>query len=659
MKKILRAVKRRKKISAFGAVIIIGGSVFVGQVVDDGAIETRYVLSAVETGTLVTTVTGTGQVQGLIEIGVAPEVSGKLISIAAQNGGLVEQGEVIATIDSTTYAKSVRDARWNLESAKLSYQKLTQTVDTLSLLQAQNALAKAQRTLSDLESYPSEQEVKEAENAVVKAERSVEQSRRNFEEVKVSSSQDLVSSSENGYSTVAEAFTKLSSVKDDLADFVGTESIEYEHIGYYDLIAGSFYTEDVLEYYVDVEESYNDARVVYSASNYDSDIDTKTESIELTLKACRDIANTLNAAQTLLNKIHEEGYSRSAIRGHIDEMTTIIPGDISIVNNLISSLQSASDNIFNTNLSAPNKIASAQDSVDDAEGALTDARTNLADVIDGADPDEILVAKELIEEKLQQLKNLMAGTDELELRSSQLSVQERNDALNDAIEDYAECEIRAPFSGKIADLSAYVGQSVSSSGEIATIVSDKMMVSISLNEVDIAKVHLGDRANVTFDAIEDLSITGEVFEIDIVGSTSSGVVNYGVLISLDTQDQRVLSGMSISVIITTQVVQDALVVPSSAVKTQGDIQYVETIDGVDTSSINPSGVTSRYNPKQVVVEVGLSNDIDSQILSGLSDGEIIITRTITDSKKVDTSSSSLSAQNIFSGSGKPLGDFVR
>ena len=98
------------------------------------------------------------------------------------------------------------------------------------------------------------------------------------------------------------------------------------------------------------------------------------------------------------------------------------------------------------------------------------------------------------------------------------------------------------------------------------LITKQKIAEISLNEVDAAKVKVGQKVTLTFDAIDGLSITGEVSEIDALGTVSQGVVTYGVKIAFDTQDERVKSGMSVSAAIITDVKQNVLLVPNAAVK---------------------------------------------------------------------------------------------
>jgi multidrug efflux pump subunit AcrA (membrane-fusion protein) len=130
----------------------------------------------------------------------------------------------------------------------------------------------------------------------------------------------------------------------------------------------------------------------------------------------------------------------------------------------------------------------------------------------------------------------------------------------------------------------------------------------------VAKVKVNQKVTLTFDAIEDLNITGEVAEIDALGTVTQGVVNYGVKIIFDTQDERVKSGMSVSAAIITDIKQDVLLVPNAAVKSNNG-QYVEVLEN--------------NIPRNQTVETGLSNDTMTEITSGLKEGDKVITQTIT------------------------------
>ncbi|MDQ5952555.1 MAG: Efflux transporter, family, subunit [Patescibacteria group bacterium] len=654
MQRIYQFFRQRKKTTLLLSILLLGAGILLVRALSPDTAQARYVLEVAEQGTLATSVSGTGQVQGEAEIEVKPEVSGKVTQLVAKNGQQVAEGDVIAVLDAKDAQKTVRDAKISLESAQIAYDKLMADPDTLSLLQAENALAQAERTLSDLENSPTSEELDDAQDEIDKAQRSLDQAERNLSKVQVSAGQDLESASENGYNTVVEAFADITGIMTDLSDFIGTEQSEEEYIGYYNLMADASYTEDVLSDYETAQDSYDEAWAAFQNSSRDSSTEEKTEVISLTLEAAEDISNALNSDQILLNRIEDNGYSDSAIAEHIDEMMTTIPADVVATNGIISSLQSSANTLEETDLSAPNSIADAEDTVEEAENALIAAQENYDDVADGADEDELAEAEENVAERAQQLADLTVDVDSLDVRSQKLSLESAENKYSDALEELEQYTIRAPLSGTVASMSLHVGETASSGSALAIVVADQFTAQLTLNEVDVAKVAIDDRATLTFDAVEELTTTGKIVQIDTIGTVSQGVVSYNVLIALDTEDERVLSGMSANISIITDIRQNVVVVSSSAVKSSGTSSYVEVLDGV-TETGGTQGVTSNTSPRKVTVEVGLSNDTQSEIISGISAGDYVVTRTITDSATKTTTTSS--ASSILGGGGGPTGGF--
>ncbi|MDD5050692.1 MAG: HlyD family efflux transporter periplasmic adaptor subunit [Candidatus Pacebacteria bacterium] len=245
-----------------------------------------------------------------------------------------------------------------------------------------------------------------------------------------------------------------------------------------------------------------------------------------------------------------------------------------------------------------------------------------------------------IQEKTEALQKIKDGTDELDVRSQELSVQQKEYAY----EDYF---IRAPFDGVLAKLDVRKGDSIGSGGSLGTFLSKNKIADISLNEVDVARIKDGQKVMLTFDAIDGLTISGEVVETDLVGTVTQGVVNYNVKIAFDTEDDRVKAGMSANAAIITDVIQDVLIVPNSAVKTQGNTHYVEmfTTPITSASADTAQGITSATLPSQQVVEIGTSNDTQTEITSGLKEGDQIVVRTITPS----TTTTTAQAPSLFGG----------
>jgi HlyD family secretion protein len=226
------------------------------------------------------------------------------------------------------------------------------------------------------------------------------------------------------------------------------------------------------------------------------------------------------------------------------------------------------------------------------------------------------------------------------------------DALDDAEKNLSYCYIYASFDGVVSAVDVQKGDSVSSGTVVATLITKKMIATVSLNEVDAAKIKVGQKVNLTFDAIEDLTMTGAVADIDTVGTVNQGVVNYNVTISFDTQNDKVKPGMSVSVVIITDAKQDVLLVSSGAVKSKNGDYYVETLSqkwDLTDKTVQAQGVVSSIPPNQKTVQVGISDNTSTEIISGLSEGDQVVARTSSSSTK--TTQTTSSTQSLFNGGG--------
>ena len=319
-----------------------------------------------------------------------------------------------------------------------------------------------------------------------------------------------------------------------------------------------------------------------------------------------------------------------------------------------SSSQAEIDNLLNKSYESSKIVANA---VKNAEAAFnytvedlsyennsntTTTRTDITSWLSSSNGyvKDLLSAVNAIKEGKQALADTIAGEDELDIKSAQLSVQSKLDAYND-------CFVYAPFDGIIATFTAKVGEASGSS--IGTIITKQKVATISLNEVDIASVKLGQKATMTFDAVDDLSIPGTVVEMDSVGTVSSGVVTYNVKIAFDQDDERVKAGMSTNIEIITESKQNILTVSSSTVKTKNGVSYVEMFETALANSNSSSGTVSSSLPYKQEIEIGISDDTLTEIVSGLSEGDQIILKTTAGT----SSSSSSSSKSIMSGG--PMG----
>ena len=104
------------------AAILFGGYTIFGKLTSTNG-ETQYITTTVQKGTIVSSVTASGQVESSNQIDLKADVSGTITYVAVKPGDVVSRGKTLFSIDNKDALKSIRDAELNLESAKIAFEK--------------------------------------------------------------------------------------------------------------------------------------------------------------------------------------------------------------------------------------------------------------------------------------------------------------------------------------------------------------------------------------------------------------------------------------------------------------------------------------------------------------------------------------------------------
>lgn len=281
--------------------------------------------------------------------------------------------------------------------------------------------------------------------------------------------------------------------------------------------------------------------------------------------------------------------------------------------------------------SSQTEITVASASVDSAQAGLESARANLASA----------------RETLRELRHSDASAGEVAQAEAQVAsaraqidqaaatMTSATAQLGEAQETASDAELRAPIAGTVIEVNGSVGQTATTgegagdsttSGETTSdgtsgsgsdasgfiVISDlgDLEIRAYFSETDTAQLAVGQRAQVTLNATPGEALTGRVVAIDETSTTVNQVVSYGVTIELNDQPADVRVGQTVVAVVVTDRASDVLVVPSGAVQTAED----------------QSTVTVMRNGEQVTVpvEVGLEGDQQTEIVSGLSEGERVV-----------------------------------
>lgn len=198
------------------------------------------------------------------------------------------------------------------------------------------------------------------------------------------------------------------------------------------------------------------------------------------------------------------------------------------------------------------------------------------------------------------------------------SAQSKVDSTQDSYDNYT---ITAPISGQVITKSVKAGDNISkSSGSTAATMAviydlSEVTFQMSVDELYVRKVKVGQKVKVTADAVEGKTFTGTVTNISLESSQSNGVTNYPVTVTLDEVGD-LLPGMNVDGVIILDEAEDTLMIPVDSLM-RGNRVYVKD----DTATEAQGGVPAGF--KAVEVETGLTSDSYVQILSGLSEGDVI------------------------------------
>ena len=164
-------------------------------------------------------------------------------------------------------------------------------------------------------------------------------------------------------------------------------------------------------------------------------------------------------------------------------------------------------------------------------------------------------------------------------------------------------------SGSSGSGSAGSGSAGSGSGFAEIVNTSTLTMTVAFSESDISKVHIGQPATVTLDALPGVELAAHVSQISLVGTASSSVVSYDATLTLDQSDSRIKPGMSASAAVIVAQAQ-GVTVPNQAVNGSGSLGTVSLLKAGKVSS------------QQVVV--GLRGDSQTQIVSGLNAGDQVV-----------------------------------
>ncbi len=241
---------------------------------------------------------------------------------------------------------------------------------------------------------------------------------------------------------------------------------------------------------------------------------------------------------------------------------------------------------------------------------------------------------------------------EAKYKNQQAVIVQAQAAVNSTWLSYQQSAavIAAPIAGTISNITyvpgMVLGSTTTTTAGITSQQAQRVAViknngtplsTVNVSEIDVYKIKPGQKVTITLDSIPGKTFTGKVMSVDRIGAVSSGVTNYPVVIQLDVASEQILPNMAVSANIIVDTKDNVLVVPSAAVQTQTDQSTVR--------------ILRNGQPQSVTVEVGISSDTKTEITSGLSEGDEVVTGTQSQNTSTQTTTSPFGGGLRFGGFG--------
>ena len=564
--------------------------------------------------------------------------------IFVEVGDKVEEGELLAQIDTTNLEYEIKQAKNNLKNATESFNTEKQNYQN-SIINAKNSLDSAiiSRDKQQLSYEKILAEYKKAEETMLKSfdsytyDNTIDESyitlKRKLDELKDAENEHLEARKDfDDYTyqnTIADARAKLNRALDDLRDAredLRTQKNDFDDYTYESAIREAKTKLD--------NENEKLQELKNQKNNQDFEFDSNSPNAELEQEqAIKDIDNQIKAAEQAVADA-ERSYNRAignleqardnainTAEKNLDSAKNSADDAQRTYDKAITDLERAQDSSIE---SAKDKIKSAQKAVDDAQRtydkAISDLKRAQNDYIEDNEGKLIATKQNLADaEKSLESSNLNVANAENSLKQakskatpSNSSVSNQQITLDKLIEQMEKSRIKATGTGTITSIGAIEG--TNPTGVLFVIEDTNMLyVAAKVKEYNLKDLSLGQKSLVTTDATGTEIFDGEIIYISPKAVTEAGSTNveFEIWVKICDPDENIKIGMNAFMEIILEEKQDTFVVPLSAIisNEEGDfIQY-----------------QSHEEISLLPIEIGIKTTTSAEIFGeGLVDGMIII-----------------------------------
>ena len=327
------------------------------------------------------------------------------------------------------------------------------------------------------------------------------------------------------------------------------------------------------------------------------------------LEQRKDMSILLKEWDTYMSHLWEESDFQSSTektRTNLKQIQTFLDDLAFLINDL-----SMGGNLSQTTIDLwKNNVSVARSSLHTMQSELTQAK----DGLHSAEASLFQDYKEL------NLKKSSATSQKITVYGAEVKSAEAR--LNRVYAQLSKNLIKAPFDGTVTKNEATVGEIVLPEMVMVSLIGEGLEIKANVPEIDIAKVHLSDGVEITFDALEDRTYAGKVSAINPVGTTIQGVVYYEttVLFEVESDLSAIKPGMTADLEILTNIKSDVLAVPQRSVITKDGKKFLKVL--LDTVDAEGQIITT-VEEKEIVTGIK-GSDGEIEVQEGLKEGGKVV-----------------------------------
>lgn len=579
------------------AATVIGGATIIARG-NGGPAKPELRTTTVARGSVTQTVSVSGSVNAFGQARLSFKTGGKLEKVYVVTGQTVTAGQPLAKLDTTDLETTLATAQQNLANAQASYQKqLLSAADTRQALdetQRSTAtdIANAQQSLSKLKTNYATAKTNYGTYSVGATtdtnlfQTDIETTRVQLDAVLaelLTSGQAEVKSAQN---SIYQTFTPIANIAANNTNQLQPALDDYQRA-----------RNALLSAVADFDNAFASGADTSTAS---SAYQTAQVSFSLATSRLSSALDTTSAGFTGIQAsvVSAQGQLTTSTTKYIGPPYDQWRSDLSALYTLIGNEQTRAS-------TAKLKLQQA-----------TSALVTITDVTQGSlanATQAVTTAQDRAATSLRSAQSAVANIP-LNLQSSQVSVDNAANTVTTAKSNLDAAVLTAPAPGIVASIANQIGEFVSGGNTNNAFMvltnTTSMVLHGTVGEADVAKLKLGQVANLSVDALAGQKMTGKVTSLDPVATISQGVPVYGIDVAIDVPAASLKAGMSgtASVILASK--QNVLTVPNTTIRTVSGQRGVQVLKGgevVDTA-----------------VTFGLSNDTVTEVVSGLAEGDTIV-----------------------------------